>query len=180
MVGRFGLNTHEGQQAMQEWRLEILLLLWLVCINGAPILLARWAGQKFNHPIDGNRLFIDGRPLLGASKTFRGLAAALCVSVVMGMLFAMPLGVSLMFGALSMAGDMTSSFIKRRLGLAPSSMALGLDQIPEALFPLLGVRCLGRARPAWPPPSTSRPIPPSPRTIANSRPRPSDTPTSRW
>ncbi len=123
---------------MQEWRLEILLLLWLVCINGAPILLARWAGQKFNHPIDGNRLFIDGRPLLGASKTFRGLAAALCVSVVMGMLFAMPLGVSLMFGALSMAGDMTSSFIKRRLGLAPSSMALGLDQIPEALFPLLG------------------------------------------
>ena len=123
---------------MQEWRLEILLLLWLVCINGAPILLARWAGQKFNHPIDGNCLFIDGRPLLGTSKTFRGLVVALCVSVLMGMLFAMPLGVSLMFGALSMAGDMTSSFIKRRLGLAPSAMALGLDQVPEALFPLLG------------------------------------------
>lgn len=123
---------------MQEWRLEIFLLLWLVCINGAPILLARLAGQKFNYPVDGNRQFIDGRPLLGASKTFRGLVAALGVAVLMGSLFAMPLAVSLMFGALSMVGDMTSSFIKRRLGMVPSSMALGLDQIPEALFPLMG------------------------------------------
>jgi hypothetical protein len=36
-----------------------------------------------------------------------------------------------------MAGDLLASFLKRRLGLQPSSMALGLDQIPESLFPLL-------------------------------------------
>ena len=36
-----------------------------------------------------------------------------------------------------MAGDLLSSFLKRRLGLAPSSRATGLDQIPESLFPLL-------------------------------------------
>ncbi len=35
-----------------------------------------------------------------------------------------------------MAGDLFSSFCKRRLGLAPSSPAVGLDQVPESLFPL--------------------------------------------
>jgi hypothetical protein len=35
-----------------------------------------------------------------------------------------------------MAGDLFSSFIKRRSGKPSSSMALGLDQIPESLFPM--------------------------------------------
>jgi CDP-archaeol synthase len=42
--------------------------------------------------------------------------------------------------ATAMAGDLLSSFVKRRFGLAPSSKATGLDQIPEALFPLLACR----------------------------------------
>ena len=37
--------------------------------------------------------------------------------------------------ACAMAGDCVSSFIKRPFGLEPSSMMLGLDQIPELLFP---------------------------------------------
>ena len=45
-------------------------------------------------------------------------------------------------GTLAMAGDLFSSFCKRRLGLPPSSPALGLDQIPEALFPLLAYKVL--------------------------------------
>lgn len=39
-----------------------------------------------------------------------------------------------------MLGDLFSSFLKRRLGIPASGMALGLDQIPESLFPLLAVR----------------------------------------
>ena len=39
-----------------------------------------------------------------------------------------------------MAGDLFSSFVKRRLNLAPSSRATGLDQIPESLFPLFACR----------------------------------------
>jgi len=39
-----------------------------------------------------------------------------------------------------MAGDLLSSFIKRRLWLAPSSQAFGLDQIPGSLIPLLPCR----------------------------------------
>ena len=38
-----------------------------------------------------------------------------------------------------MVGDCLSSFIKRRLHLPSSARALGLDQIPESLLPLLGV-----------------------------------------
>jgi len=37
--------------------------------------------------------------------------------------------------ASAMAGDCLSSFVKRRLGLEPSSMTLGLDQVPESLLP---------------------------------------------
>ena len=39
-----------------------------------------------------------------------------------------------------MAGDLFSSFVKRRLNLPPSSQALGLDQVPESLFPMLACR----------------------------------------
>jgi hypothetical protein len=37
-------------------------------------------------------------------------------------------------------GDSLSSFVKRRLGVAPSGRATGIDQIPEALLPLLVIR----------------------------------------
>jgi CDP-2,3-bis-(O-geranylgeranyl)-sn-glycerol synthase len=39
-----------------------------------------------------------------------------------------------------MAGDLFSSFLKRRLNFRPSSQALALDQIPESLFPMLACR----------------------------------------
>jgi CDP-2,3-bis-(O-geranylgeranyl)-sn-glycerol synthase len=39
-----------------------------------------------------------------------------------------------------MVGDLFSSFVKRRLHRPPSSMAIGLDHIPESLFPLLVIR----------------------------------------
>jgi CDP-2,3-bis-(O-geranylgeranyl)-sn-glycerol synthase len=41
-----------------------------------------------------------------------------------------------------MAGDLFSSFIKRRIGYPPSSKALGLDQIPESLFPALACKSI--------------------------------------
>ena len=41
-----------------------------------------------------------------------------------------------------MAGDLFSSFCKRRFGLPSSSRASGLDQIPESLLPLLACRNL--------------------------------------
>ena len=37
----------------------------------------------------------------------------------------------------AMIGDLFSSFVKRRLGMSASSKFTGLDQIPEALLPLV-------------------------------------------
>ncbi len=47
------------------------------------------------------------------------------------------MGWGLSIGTASMAGDLLSSFIKRRLDYPSSSMALGLDQVPESLLPAL-------------------------------------------
>lgn len=119
---------------------EITLLIWLICVNGAPILLAKILGKRFNIPIDENRLWRDGQPLFGQSKTIRGILVALLVSIGVGSLLQLPIVMSITFGLLSMVGDLTSSFVKRRLGYKPSAMALGIDQIPESLFPLLGIQ----------------------------------------
>lgn len=118
--------------------LQSLVLLMLA--NGSPVVAKKCFGARFAMPIDAGVIFPDGQPVLGPSKTFRGvivsvLATAACAPIV---------GVSVETGTLvasvAMAGDLISSFIKRRLKLPPSSQALGLDQVPESLLPLLAAR----------------------------------------
>jgi CDP-2,3-bis-(O-geranylgeranyl)-sn-glycerol synthase len=58
----------------------------------------------------------------------------------MAWLLNLPLRIGLQVGTFAVLGDFLSSFSKRRLGLASSSMALGLDQVPESLLPLLAVK----------------------------------------
>ena len=77
----------------------------------------------------------DGHPLLGRSKTWRGLAAAAILAACTAVLMSLPWKLGALAGASAMAGDCLSSFIKRRFGLEPGSMTLGLDQIPESVFP---------------------------------------------
>ena len=112
-------------------------LILISAANGAPVLVARVLRARPARPIDGGIVLRDGHPLLGHSKTWRGLASAIvlatCAAVLIGLPW--PLGV---FAAISaMVGDGLSSFVKRRFGLEPSSMTLGLDQIPESLCPAL-------------------------------------------
>jgi CDP-archaeol synthase len=119
---------------------QVLILLSLA--NGAPVIAKRVFGQTYAAPVDGNAQFVDGRRLLGPSKTIRGVVISLLVTT----LGAIPLGLQFWLGLLiastAMAGDLFSSFLKRRLRLASSSKATGLDQIPESLFPLLACRSL--------------------------------------
>jgi CDP-2,3-bis-(O-geranylgeranyl)-sn-glycerol synthase len=49
-------------------------------------------------------------------------------------------GIGFGLGSTAMAGDLCSSFLKRRLGLPPHARASGLDQLPESLLPLLVFR----------------------------------------
>ena len=121
---------------MSAQPLAILQSLVLVgAANGAPVLLARLLGTRFASPIDGGIVLWDGHPLLGRSKTWRGLAAAIVLSVCAAVLIGLPWLAGTVTAACAMAGDCISSFIKRRFGLKPSSMMLGLDQVPESLFP---------------------------------------------
>ena len=117
--------------------LEINILLLLFVANGAPILARRLFGNKLALPLDGGAVFVDGRRLFGRSKTLRGLLIACLASGAVAPLFGLTVLQGLLFGFLSLLGDLLSSFVKRRLGKEPSSMALGLDQIPESLLPLL-------------------------------------------
>jgi len=118
--------------------LKILLLLGVA--NGAPIIGWWLLKQKLGQPLDGGVRLFDGRPLFGASKTIRGLFLALGATPLVALLLGLPWSIGLQVAMFAMLGDLLSSFIKRRLGLAPSSMALGLDQVPECLFPLLVIQ----------------------------------------
>ncbi len=92
--------------------------------------------------IDFSRNFFDGRPILGAGKTFEGLALGVSIGTFVGFLqsvaqnsqifspfFSMTAvsAFSIAFGAL--AGDIIGSFIKRRLALKRGEPVLLLDQL---------------------------------------------------
>ena len=116
--------------------LVIFQSLILICAaNGAPVLFARLLGTRFARPIDGGIVLRDGHPLLGRSKTWRGLAAAVVLAACAAVLIGLPWQAGALIGASAMAGDCLSSFVKRRLALEASSMSLGLDQVPESLLP---------------------------------------------
>jgi predicted MPP superfamily phosphohydrolase len=114
---------------------KILVLLWL--INFAPPLLAHFLGERWGAPLDGGRLFIDNKPIFGPHKTKRGLAAA----IVTGWAIALFLGINWWIGllavVLSMAGDLLTSFAKRRAGWRSGKMIPGLDQVLEGFLPFL-------------------------------------------
>lgn len=98
--------------------------------NAAPVLLGG------GRPLDGGRRWIDGRPLLGSHKTIRGLASALILGTLTGVAQASPLlGLLQSLGAV--LGDLSSSFLKRRLGLKPGALLLPLDQLSFIITAIL-------------------------------------------
>ncbi len=107
----------------------------LVAANGAPVLASVLMGGRCACPIDRGGLWFDKRPIFGASKTWRGLVAGCAASALVSSLAGWGLWFGLVFGALALAGDLLSSFIKRRAGIHSSARATGLDQIPEAVLP---------------------------------------------
>jgi hypothetical protein len=120
-------------QAMLIGRLMILLAV----ANGTPVFGKKLLGNLFAAPLDGGVRFIDRRPLFGTSKTIRGIVLSVLATSLAAPLVGLDWKVGTITASGAMAGDLLSSFVKRRLGLTPSSMAIGLDQIPESLIPLI-------------------------------------------
>lgn len=123
--------------------LLLFQLLTLVAVaNAIPVFAKKLFGPATAWPLDGGVTLPDGRPLFGASKTVRGVVLSLLLTPVVAMLIGLDWQVGLVVAGSAMAGDLVSSFLKRRMGFHPSSQAIGLDQIPESLLPLLAARWL--------------------------------------
>ncbi len=111
------------------------------CANGAPVL---FGGGR---PIDGGRRFLDGKPIFGSHKTFRGFIFGIVIGTFVGWVQevlapsaglpqgSIALGFILSLGAL--VGDLIGSFIKRRLDLKPGTSLPISDQIDFVLVALL-------------------------------------------
>lgn len=117
------------------------------CANAAPVIFGGGA------PIDAGRKFLNGQPILGSHKTFRGFFVGLAVGTFVGFVqfilfqssnylqqillfpFTISLGFILSLGAL--VGDLIESFFKRRLGLRPGSSLPIADQLDFVIVALL-------------------------------------------
>lgn len=123
-------------QLMQILKALVLLAL----ANGTPIAAKKIFSSRFSFSLDANKKFLDGRPLFGPSKTIRGILASIVVTTACAPLLGLDPTVGATAAVAAMAGDLLSSFVKRRLNYPPSSQAIGLDQVPESLFPMLACR----------------------------------------
>jgi CDP-2,3-bis-(O-geranylgeranyl)-sn-glycerol synthase len=101
----------------------------LIAANATPVLAARLLGDHCAAPIHA-RTF-------GTHKSWRGILAGLLACAGAGALLPCGAGIGAGVGVLALAGDLASSFVKRRLRLPAGTSAPLLDQLPEAMLPLL-------------------------------------------
>ncbi|WP_297510078.1 CDP-2,3-bis-(O-geranylgeranyl)-sn-glycerol synthase [Thermococcus sp.] len=120
------------------WLSSILWAFWYILpayfANASPVLVGG------GRPIDGGRVWRDGRRLLGDGKTWRGFIGGVTIGTLVGLIqyfitpgfygdlpTALKLAFLLSFGAL--VGDLIGSFFKRRANLPRGAPAIGLDQL---------------------------------------------------
>ena len=116
---------------------QVFILVSLAVVaNAAPVVCSLLMGQRWNTPVDGGLELYDQRPLLGPSKTLRGLLASLLATALVAPMLGLSPFTGAAFASLAMLGDIFSSFLKRRLGIAPGRSVPVLDQLPESLLPL--------------------------------------------
>lgn len=105
--------------------------------NAAPVLARILLGNRLRQPVDGGQRLGDRRPVLGHSKTYEGIAAALLLTVIAAELLGLDWWLGLVIGVAAMIGDLASSFVKRRLGRPSHAKVPLLDELPEALLPAM-------------------------------------------
>jgi CDP-2,3-bis-(O-geranylgeranyl)-sn-glycerol synthase len=112
--------------------------LLLVCVASfAAWLAGRLLGPRCAAPLDFGVELPDGQPLFGGHKTWRGVFAGVLACALVARLLGFAAVTGLGFGAAALLGDALTSALKRRLSLRPGAEVPGLDQIPEAVLPLL-------------------------------------------
>ena len=126
---------------MTEIMLEIAAAIWFIfpayCANAAPVIFGGGLQMDFG------KKFVDGKPILGSHKTWRGFFAGLVIGTLVGYVqtllfeqflfdysqfsYSIILGFVLSLGALT--GDLIESFAKRRLNHSPGKSLPVADQI---------------------------------------------------
>lgn len=129
--------------------LDILFFAPAFVANAAPLIMKNYLKRR--HPIDFGRFFIDGRRVLGDSKSWEGFISGLLFGTLTGLALT-PLYsqtcyvklalVGLIEGLGAMVGDLANSFLKRRLGLRPGAPLPILDQISFIIVAIALVKAL--------------------------------------
>jgi len=113
----------------------LVFILPAYCANAVPVLLGG------GRPIDGGKVFSDGRPVFGSHKTIRGFVSGLVVGTLVGFGLSLVIDYSVLLGfAVSLGallGDLFEAFVKRRLGYAPGASFPVADQLDFVLGALL-------------------------------------------
>jgi len=125
---------------MVRLRLIGQLVFLLILANGTPLLANKILGNRFRRSLDNGARCADGQPLFGESKTIRGVLLSVLATAAGARLVGLGCKIGALVGSAAMTGDLFSSFLKRRMRLSVSSKAIGLDQVPESLFPVLACR----------------------------------------
>lgn len=112
----------------------ILFLLW---VNMLPPLAHLLFGERFRWRVDGGLCFFDKQPLFGPHKTIRGILASVLGGAAVAFFISLSWWIAALAALLAMAGDLLSSFIKRRLQKPSGGSIFLLDQLFEGFFPLL-------------------------------------------
>ncbi|MDP7506729.1 MAG: CDP-2,3-bis-(O-geranylgeranyl)-sn-glycerol synthase [Candidatus Woesearchaeota archaeon] len=137
---------------------SLYLMLPAYFANMAPIICKK---IKFlNVPVDFNEK-LEGKPIFGRNKTYRGLLAGVIFAVIIAFIqfllsrFNFFSSISILdysewhiigflLGLGALVGDMAESFIKRRLNIKPGKSFIPFDQTDYAIGALIFISILNR------------------------------------
>ena len=109
----------------------------LAAANAIPVIIGKLSNDRWALPLDFGYVLPDGERLFGSHKTWRGLVSGIVAGTVVAELMRIPLWVGAGFAMASLAADALSSAVKRRMKIEPGTESMGLDQLGEALLPLV-------------------------------------------
>ena len=127
---------------------SVLAFLPALIANGSPVLFIGKVIRRTT-PMDFNHKFIDGKPILGRSKTWEGFIVGTVCGGLTGVAYGIVLNnilwaiYGLLMGLGAMLGDSLNSFIKRRLNIPPGDPFIPMDQLSFVLVAYILVKLSG-------------------------------------
>jgi hypothetical protein len=85
------------------------LIVLLSIANGTPVLATKFCWKRFDQPIDGGLVFFDRRRLFGPTKTIRGVAVSVGLTIVAAWMLGIDAAIGALVGSVAMLGDLLSS-----------------------------------------------------------------------